>query len=85
MRLLFPVLNLAILIGLFLFSEGIAARFSKNLQGGKTYLKYVLLAAIWLSGVYVVTRLIIIVLWNRISKRLLAKEPPRILLFERNP
>jgi hypothetical protein len=85
MRLLFPVLTLAILIGLFLFIEGIAARFSKNLEGvAKTYLQYVLLAAIWLSGAHVVTRLIKIVLWNRISKPLLAKEPSRILLFERN-
>jgi hypothetical protein len=58
MRLLFPVLTLAILIGLFLFIEGIAARFSKNLEGvAKTYLQYVLLAAIWLSGAHVVSPL----------------------------
>ena len=78
-RLLFPVLTLATLIGLLLFSEGIAAQFSKNLEAvAKIYLRYGLQAAIWLSGAHVVTRLIEVVLWDRISKRLLAKEPPRI-------
>lgn len=78
-RLLFPVLTLATLIGLLLFSEGIAAQFSENLEAvAKIYLRYGLQAAIWLSGAHVVTRLIEVVLWDRISKRLLAKEPPRI-------
>jgi small-conductance mechanosensitive channel len=78
-RLLFPVLTLATLIGLLLFSEGIAAQFSENLEAvAKIYLRYGLQAAIWLSGAHVVTRLIEVVLWDRIAKRLLAKEPPRI-------
>ena len=78
-RLLFPVLTLATLVGLLLFSEGIAAQFSENLEAvAKIYLRYGLQAAIWLSGAHVVTRLIEVVLWDRISKRLLAKEPPRI-------
>tara|TARA_Y100001954_G_scaffold201092_1_gene220214 strand:+ start:108 stop:1025 length:918 start_codon:yes stop_codon:yes gene_type:complete len=78
-RLLFPVLTLATLVGLLLFSEGIAAQFSENLETvAKIYLRYGLQAAIWLSGAHVVTRLIEVVLWDRISKRLLAKEPPRI-------
>ena len=78
-RLLFPVLTLATLVGLLLFSDGIAAQFSENLETvAKIYLRYGLQAAIWLSGAHVVTRLIEVVLWDRISKRLLAKEPPRI-------
>ena len=78
-RLLFPVLTLATLIGLLLFSEGIAAQFSENLEAvAKIYLRYGLQAAIWLSGALVVSRLIEVVLWDRLSNRLLAKEPPRI-------
>ena len=67
------------LIGLLLFSEGIAAQFSKNLEAvAKIYLRYGLQTAIWLSGALVVSRLIEVVLWDRLSKRLLSKEPPRI-------
>ena len=78
-KLLFPVLTLVTLIGLLLFSEGIAAQFSKNLEAvAKIYLRYGLQAAIWLSGALVVSRLIEVVLWDRLSKRLLSKEPPRI-------
>ena len=78
-KLLFPVLTLVTLIGLLLFSEGIAAQFSKNLEAvAKIYLRYGLQTAIWLSGALVVSRLIEVVLWDRLSKRLLSKEPPRI-------
>ena len=78
-RLLFPVLTLATLTGLLLFSEEIAAQFSENLEAvARVYLRYGLQAAIWLSGAHVMTRLLEIVLWDRISKRLLGKEPPRI-------
>ena len=78
-RLLFPVLTLATLIGLLLFSEGIAAQFSENLEAvAKVYLRYGLQAAIWISGAHLVTRLLEVVLWDRISKRWLGKEPPRI-------
>jgi small-conductance mechanosensitive channel len=78
-RLLFPVLTLVSLIGLLLFSEGIAAQFSENLEAvAKVYLRYGLQAAIWISGAHLVTRLLEFVLWDRISKRLLGKEPPRI-------
>ena len=49
-KLLFPVLTLLTLIGLLLFSEGIAAQFSKNLEAvAKIYLRYGLQTAIWLS------------------------------------
>jgi len=78
-KLLFPVLTLVTLIGLLLFSEGIAAQFSKNLEAvAKIYLRYGLQTAIWLSGALVVSRLIEVVLWDRLSKRLLSKEPSRI-------
>jgi len=78
-KLLFPVLTLVTLIGLLLFSEGIAAQFSKNLEAvAKIYLRYGLQTAIWLSGALVVSRLIEVALWDRLSKRLLSKEPPRI-------
>ena len=78
-KLLFPVLTLVTLIGLLLFSEGIAAQFSKNLEAvAKIYIRYGLQTAIWLSGALVVSRLIEVVLWDRLSKRLLSKEPPRI-------
>lgn len=78
-KLLFPVLTLVTLIGLLLFSEGIAAQFSKNLEAvARIYLRYGLQTAIWLSGALVVSRLIEVVLWDRLSKRLLSKEPPRI-------
>lgn len=78
-KLLFPVLTLVTLICLLLFSEGIAAQFSKNLEAvAKIYLRYGLQTAIWLSGALVVSRLIEVVLWDRLSKRLLSKEPPRI-------
>lgn len=74
--------SLVILIGLvtlLFFSEGIAEQFGENLGAvSRAYFRYGLQAATWLSGAHVVTRILDVLLWDRLARRLLERSPPRI-------
>ena len=58
-RLVIPVSILAGLVALLFFSEEIAIQFEQNLGAvARTYFRYGLQAAIWLSGAHVLTCLL---------------------------